>query len=238
MHAPFGTLPESCLHQSWRHRSDGGTQYYFDPLFAEKLINDYNRTSDSQALEDLLRHIEPLAKSILGYRNTVRHEALDELLSRIRVKVWRSLRLYDATRGSTFSFVAKIITSTAASTISENWKHAERFAPFEEAHEARTLFDPVGCNEALTEIEFKVRGLKTACTDPDELEAQKWLVESFLDSGFRLRRWESANAMMQVYGLTHARSRQLFDITMVAIRRELLPARTSSGAALERSPPI
>ena len=46
-------------------------------------------------------------------------------------------------------------------------------------------------------------------------------MESFLDSHFELRRHECANAAMRVFGLTHERSRRLYDLTLLEIRRVL-----------------
>jgi hypothetical protein len=86
----------SCLfHPSWRHPN--GTTQVFDPALAEALIRRHNETggTDITNLDTLLRHIEPLAKSIVEYRGSTRHEELDELLSRVRLKLWKSLRLYD-----------------------------------------------------------------------------------------------------------------------------------------------
>src|SRR5262245_16377925 len=118
MHAPFRqpAQSEQVHHHSWR-----GGAHYFRAGYAEWLINDYNTTGNAESLNELLRHVEPLAKSILEYRLSTKYESIDELLSRVRVKLWRSLRLFDPGRGSSFSFCAKIISSTAASTVAEVW---------------------------------------------------------------------------------------------------------------------
>jgi len=79
--------------------------------------------------------------------------------------------------------------------------------------------------EAIAEIEFKIRQIKTPWTDCYELAAQRWFVESFIDCGFHIRRHEAADAVIQVFGLDHSRSRQLFDLTMVSLRRELVDSR-------------
>jgi hypothetical protein len=123
---------------------------------------------------------------------------MDELLSRIRVKVWRSLRLYDVSRGIAFNFCAKIISSATASMVGENWRRGEHFTAFEEAYEAVTICDPVTTNEALCDMRHRVRQIKTPCTDAYELEAQRWLVDSFLDCEFCIRRHEAADSMSMV----------------------------------------
>lgn len=210
------------VYRTWRHTE--GTSYYFDPCYARELIEKFNATGDEQALDELLKHTEPLAKSILEYRNTTKHESIDELLSRIRIKLWRSLRLYDAERGTAFSFCAKIISSTASSIVGEAWARSDRFLALSETDFCNQAADPAHA-EAIGEIEYLVRQVKTGCTEPAELRAQRWFVDSFIDCGFRIRRHQASNCAMEVFGIDHVRSRQLFDLTMVAVRRELLSVR-------------
>lgn len=211
------------VYRTWRHSE--GTNYYFNPDYARELIERFNATGDTQALNDLLEHVEPLAKSTLEYRCTTRHESIDELLSRIRIKLWRSLRLYDAARGSAFSFCAKIISSTAgASIVGEAWNRQDRFTALSDAEFCSEPADPAHA-EGLAEIEYRVRQVKTSCTDAYELDAQRWFVESFIDCGFHIRRHQASDSAMSVFGLDHARSRQLFDLTIIGVRRQLLPNR-------------
>jgi hypothetical protein len=169
-----------------------------------------------------LRHVEPLAKSILEYRNTNPARIDRRIIKQIRIKLWRSLRLYDPLKGSSFSFVAKVISSTAASVVGECWQRNERLCQFDETTDSALVCDQVASNEAVSDIEARVRQVKTPCTDSYELAAQRWFVESFIDCGFHIRRHEASDAVMQVFGLDHSRSRELFDLTLIAIRRELL----------------
>jgi Sigma-70 region 2 len=221
MHAPLRQPDELQIHQTWRGGANG--QHYFDSNYARQLIETYNLTGDQTALNDLLEHTEPLARSILEYRSTTRYEALDELMSRIRIKVWRSARLYDPGKGTAFSFIATIIKSISYSAVSDAWARSERFCELDQEHNSYPY--TTNSTEAIAEIEYRVRSIKTPCIDPYELQAQRWFIESFIDCGFRIRRHEASDAVMQVFGLDHARSRQLFDLTMVAVRRELLPNR-------------
>src|SRR5262249_11845614 len=57
--------------------------------------------------------------------------------------------------------------------------------------------------------------------DPLERDAQRWFTMSFLADGYESRRHEAANIAMGVYRLTHTRSRELFDLTMLETRRVL-----------------
>jgi hypothetical protein len=146
---------------------------------------------------------------------------LDEIVSKIRIKVWRSLRLFDPAKGSSFSFFAKIIFSTSASIVGECWTRAERFVPLETSL-IEKLQTPPGDRYAVEHLEYLCRSLRTTCTLEEELCAQRWYVLSFLDCGFCLRRHECADSAMGVFGLSHARARQLFDLTLLEVRRRVL----------------
>jgi hypothetical protein len=58
-------------------------------------------------------------------------------------------------------------------------------------------------------------------TNQKEIEAQRWLVDSFCDDGFHHRRCRCADACIGAFGLSHARSRELYDLTMLEVRRAL-----------------
>ena len=221
MHAPASDCP---VVSTWRHLNGDGA-HYFDSNAAGQWIEAYNTNGDQEALSKLLAHVEPLARSILEYRCTTRHEAIDELLSRIRIKLWRSAKLFNADRGSAFSFCARVISSTAASVVGEAWARSERFVWFDESLDHRAGPSALEISEAVADVVAKVRRVKTSCTKRAELAAQRWYVESFIDCGFKIRRHQASNAVMEVYALDHARARALFDLTMVAIRRELINER-------------
>jgi len=220
MHAPFQPPPD-LSHQTWRH-PDGG-QHYFNSDYARKLIETFNQCGNMQAINELLRHVEPLAKSILEYRNTTQHESVDELMSKIRVKVWKSARLYDPGKGTTFSFVARIIQSISYSAVADAWNRAERFCELN----GENYYHPCGADSrfAVADIESRVFSIKTPCTDPYELQAQRWFANSFLDCEFHIRKHQAANCAMQVFRLDYVRSRWLFDLTLLSIRRELIADR-------------
>jgi hypothetical protein len=75
---------------------------------------------------------------------------------------------------------------------------------------------------AVDDIAHRIKaGAKTALTDQVELSAQRWYVESFTQDGFESRRHECANVAMGVHQLSHARSRELYDLTMLEVRRIL-----------------
>jgi hypothetical protein len=54
-------------------------------------------------------------------------------------------------------------------------------------------------------------------------------MESFTDDGFESRRHECANAAMAVYNLSHERSRELYDLTVLEVRRVVYNDLTASA---------
>jgi hypothetical protein len=217
------------------------------------------------SLNRLLEHARPLICSIVEYRSTTRHAELAELVQLCQIKIWRSLRLYDRARGTSFSFIARIISSVSASVVADIWRRSERFISMEECRrqvfsgESYALEDrdlsqfqaPPADPHAIEHIEYLVRSVKTVCELSEELAAQRWYVLSFLDCESRLRRYQCADAAMAVFGLSHARARRLFDLTVLEVRRQVLagterrlkPIRVvdichSKIAALERYAPL
>jgi DNA-directed RNA polymerase specialized sigma24 family protein len=221
MHAPFESPLKCEPRRTWRGGVNG--QHYFDSARARAWIEEFNRCGDMEAINELLRHVEPLAKSILEYRCTNRYESVDELLSQIRIKLWRSARLYDRAKGSAFSFVSRIIQSVSYSAVSNAWARSECFCELNEESSSYPCTPDAG--EAVADIETRVRLIKTPTRAEHELAAQRWLVASLLDCGFRLRRHEAGNAMMEVFGVDYVRSRWLYDMTLVALRREFIADR-------------
>jgi hypothetical protein len=74
---------------------------------------------------------------------------------------------------------------------------------------------------AVDDLKHQIRSTKSAATEVKERQAQKWYVEGFIEAGFEMRRHQCADAAMKVYGLCHRRSRQLYDLTLLEIRRIL-----------------
>jgi hypothetical protein len=213
MHAPLIPSPDqAAVVQSWR-----GGAHYFRAAYAQHLIEDYNTNGNAESLNALLEHVEPLARSILEYRCTTRHEGIDELLSRIRIKLWKSVELFDPARGSAFSFVSMVISRVAMTAVNESWGRQGRFLALEEADRCAAPSETCTA-EAIADIEARVRLIKTPCTDPYELAAQRWLIESFVDCSFCIRRHQAADSMSEVFGIDYRRSRWLFDMSLIGVR--------------------
>jgi hypothetical protein len=96
---------DQVLHPSWRHPA--GTPRCFDSSYAARLIEEFNATGELAPLQELLVHCEELLRSQFEYRATTKYVPLAELMGTARVKIWRSLRLFDPARGVRFLSLAE-----------------------------------------------------------------------------------------------------------------------------------
>jgi len=219
MHAPLQP-DERELHKTWRHRD--GAPYIFDSRHVTELFCQINANGESAAIDELLRHSEPLIKSLIKYRRADRHVPLDELLNAVRLKLWKSVRLFDPGRGTPYSFVAKVTESVMASAVADAWRRGELYCELSAElsdHVSMPDIDRKGINDIGERIR---REIKTTATLPGELQAQRWYFQSLVASEFTVKRFQAADAAMQVYGLTHARARWLYDTVILEGRRVLI----------------
>jgi hypothetical protein len=211
-------------------------EYFFDPRRVEELITDYQVNENRETLGAIVKECERNILSLIRDRGTFAHEDEDELLSIVNRKLLVSLPQFDRARGSAFSFVSRLTVNMLATTVTHRRKLASRYPPLDKtllltwpderaAHESRVAID---------DLAHQIRGIKSVQEGQAEREAQKWYVESFIDAGFELRRHECADAAMKVYGLTHRRSRQLYDLTLLEIRRALWEETKHASVSRER----
>jgi hypothetical protein len=198
-------------------------KHFFDTEEVEALIRDYQSTECPATLGRIISFCEPVALSLIRAKATMRHEDIDELMSIVNGKLLRSLPQYRPERGTAFAFVSKLTVNMLSTVVSHRKKMASRYPALERTF-ALNLPDADEDFEstvALDDIVHSVRSIRSPCADPAEREAQCWYVESFVDAGFEMRRCECADAAMKVYGLSHRRSRELYDFTLLEIRRAL-----------------
>src|SRR5262249_54793426 len=79
--------------------------------------------------------------------------------------------------------------------------------------------------ETIDELHFRIMRIGTVFTCPFERQAQKWLIKNLLESNFAFHRHEAADSMTVVFGIDPRRSRHIFDLTVLSVRRALLDER-------------
>jgi Sigma-70 region 2 len=213
-----------------------GNGHFFDSPAVEGMIRDYQSSADPAKLGEIIGRCEPVVLSLIRQRATMRHEDIDELVSIVNGKLLRSLPRYSPERGTAFAFVSRLTVNMLCTTVTHRKKLAARYPPLERTL-ALNLPDnrrEIDSTLAVDDLVASIRRIRSPATLSAEREAQRWYVESFIDAGFELRRHEAANAAMKVYGLAHKRSRELYDLTLLEIRRVLWAETTHGSISREK----
>lgn len=128
-------------------------------------------------------------------------EPEDELLSSVYRKLLVSVPQFDRARGSAFSFVSKLTLNQLATAVTRRKKLSNRFPPLDRTM-MLTLPDQSADFDsrlAVADLEHQIYSIKSALTGPEERQAQRWLIQSFLDCGFSLLRHETAKRLHESF---------------------------------------
>jgi hypothetical protein len=212
-----------------------GTSPHFDNEGVTELIGRYQALGDPEALAGIVTKAQERAKTLIRFFGTARHLSEPELLSDINFKLLRTIAKFDPAKGTAFTFLSQVISTSLCTSVSNARKTASRYSELDEGI-ASTL--PASTEGELAEraavddLAHRIRSqVKTTLSDESELSTQRWFIDSFVEDGFAANRCQCANAAMSVFNLTHARSRELYDLSMLEVRRVLYPG-------LSARPPI
>jgi hypothetical protein len=210
-----------------KHNPQGGATQHCDNERIESLIRNYQANGDQESLAAILSLTEQRALTLIRFYKTTRYRPEDELLSDVNFKLLRVVGKFDASKGSAFTYISSVIISSLFTSVSSARKNASRYSELDESV-ASTLparsEGELDARAAADDLTHRIRTqVKTTLSDEAELSAQRWYVDSFTQDGFEARRHQCANAAMAVYGLSQARSRELYDLTMLEVRRVLYP---------------
>ncbi len=203
-----------------------GSKHIFDEESIKALVLEWQESPTDTLFAEILDRVDGVIHAIVYTRGIHRYEDLDEIIQKLRIKLWKVLPMFDVERGSLFNFITIVTHNTLGHINTELINRANRFCSTESINGERSILDSTPapdvdqCNS--DDVTYKLMKVRTTRTDPMELDAQRWLVKSFIDAGFLLRRYEAANAMTRVYGIPGDRSRQLYDETLVEIRRQVI----------------
>jgi hypothetical protein len=201
-----------------------GTSPHFDNERITELIGRY-QAGDPEALTAIITSAQERAETLIRFYGTTRYLSEPELLSEVNWKLMRAAHEFDPSKGTAFTFISRVILTSLCTSVSSVKKNASRYLELHEATvntlPANTANEPAE-RAAVDDLAHRIRtGVKTTLTDATELHAQRWFIDSFTEDGFCSRRHSCANAAMIVHHLTHARSRELYDLSMLEVRRVL-----------------
>jgi hypothetical protein len=203
-----------------KHHPKGNASQHFDDQRVSELISRY-QAGDPEALAGIIASTQERAKTLIRFHGTARFLSKPELLSDVNWKLMRVVDRYDASKGSAFTFLSQVIMTTLCTSVTTARRNAHRYAGLDEDF-ARSLAAKENDRSVADDLVHKIKAnVKTVLTNEREVAAQKWFVASFTDDGFAARRHQCANAAVAIYGLSHSRSREIFDLTMLELRRLL-----------------
>jgi len=200
-------------------------EHYFDEQRAFDLFLEWKKTSDLRTLEALLQAVQPVVAGVISAKPSTACIPHRELQADCLERLSRVLAKYDPCRGRLFTYVTRATESAMVDATRLHFKFANRHVALDDF-----LLATLGTNgaehaHALADIRWRVMQVRSASTCPHERAAQRWLVVNLLESGFVFRRHEAADSMSVVFGLGPRQARRLYDGTILAIRRLLLPDR-------------
>jgi hypothetical protein len=220
-HIPLEALRQGKMFTNTsKHHPNGGVVSHCDNAQLEQAIARF-QGGDAGSLGEIVQLVEPRALTLIRFHKTSHYRPENELLSDVNFKLMRSIGRFDARRASAFSFVSAVITSTLQTSVTatrRNWaRHSEFSDELANSLQAKVV-DRSGTDDIVHRIKA---GTRTMLNDERELVASRWYVTSFIDGAFELRRYQCCDAAMVVHGLSHARSRELYDLVLLSIRRLL-----------------
>jgi hypothetical protein len=206
-----------------KHHPNGEGSNHLDNHKLEELIADYQAKRDLESLSEIVSLTQDRALTLIRFRKTARYRTESELLSDINFKLLKAVDKFDISKGSAFTFLSCLIQNTLHAAVSRARVIANQYVEFDEAAAGQLVSNGDSqSREAIDDLVHRVKlSARTMLSDPLELNAQRWFIESFLQDGFESRRHQCANAAIAVYGLSHSRSRELYDLTMLEVRRVL-----------------
>jgi hypothetical protein len=178
--------------------SNGCAEPHFDNVRLEEVIGRFQREGDAASLSEIVELSQKRALMLIRFNGTTCYCTENELLSDVNYKLLRAVAKFDPRKGSAFTFVSKIIDSSLRARVTatrKNWlRHCELSSEI-----ANSLHTNVNDRSTVDDLTHRIRSeAKTMLTEPLEIEAQRWYVESFFDDGFDFRRHQCADACMAV----------------------------------------
>jgi hypothetical protein len=205
-----------------------GEEFYFCEETVLALFRRWKATEDLALLNELLLACLPIVERLISLRGTTDFESVEELKNRSLLRLAKGFRKwFDPSKGRIFTFITKTTECGLVDAVRRRRRVSSRYLPFDDILANSTRFSVNGQEhgQAVDDIAYRVRRIRTLSVCPFEQEAQRYLVRNLLESNFAFRRHEASDAIVIVYGLSPDRARKLYDITLLAIRRVLIDKR-------------
>jgi hypothetical protein len=198
----------------------------FDEPAAQAVYRGYKESGAIAEMDRLLRLLLPVAETVVCKKLGYISGEFDEIRSYVLLRLCRGLtRRYDPVRGSLFNFTTKLTENCLIDQLRRKASRDKYFIALDDVMLARFCANGATHKYVVCDLVYRVMQVRTVFCDRHELEAQRWLVRNLVVSDFCFHRWQAANSMTIVYDIPPERARQLYDITLLSVRRMLIGER-------------
>jgi len=206
-----------------RHHPRGDASAHCDNSAIEAAIAQYQAKRDRASLSEVVTLTQRRADTLIRFYRTTRYRSHDELLSDVNFKLTRAVDKFDPSKGSAFTFVSQVIANTLCTSVTAARRDLARHRRLTKVDLNKLITNgEVESQHVVDDMSYRVRhDVKTTIGDPIERRVQRWFVDSFIDASFAQCRCQCADAAMAVHGVGYERSRELYDLTMLEVRRVL-----------------
>jgi DNA-directed RNA polymerase specialized sigma24 family protein len=207
-----------------KHHPNGGATIHCDNSAIEAAITQYQTSRDLESLSQVVDLTQRRADTLIRFYRTGRYKPHDELLSDVNFKMMRAIDKFDPSKGSAFTFVSQVISNVLFTSVTSRRRDLARHRRLIASDLNHLVTNgETESQYSVEDMSYRVRAnAKTTIENSIERDVQRWLVDSFCADGFEHRRCECADAAMAVHGVNYERSRELYDLTMLEVRRVLL----------------
>jgi hypothetical protein len=189
-------------------------------------VTEYQRSGSDQDGETVLKLLEPIVVGMVRRSCTYYGADVEEVRSRVWLKMLKALQSFQPHKGKAFSYFNCVCQNATRTYCSETIARNERFATTSlEALDdgPQAAINPWPSRWQVEELTHRLMQLRTTCTKPNELMAQKWLCNNLLETGFSYPRHKLVYALRVVFGVDLRQGRLIHDRTVLELRRTLLP---------------
>lgn len=201
---------------SSKHHPCGGATAHCNNNAIERAISDYQAHHDLASLTAIVSLTQDRAEALIRFRRTSRIIPECELLSDVHCKLLRSIDKFDPSKGTAFSFVSQVVLNALCTSVTNARRYQNRYRELD--GEVNNLPAAVHDDAGVADLTHRIRAeVKTTLKDQRERDIQRWYVTSFCDQSFAQCRHQCADAAMAVHSLSHERSREIYDLSILEV---------------------
>jgi hypothetical protein len=153
---------------------NGSQPQHFDNDRLEACIARFQSQRDISSLSEIIELSQNRALTLIRHFKTTCYRPEDELLSDVNYKLMRSIRQFNPSKGSAFTFVSQVIVSTLKTSVSNQRRYWKRMCELDDTI-VNTTVASIEDRSHADDLAQRIRTeFKTMLVNPIEIAAQRW----------------------------------------------------------------